>query len=184
MIVLLGNQGQRYARTRHNVAWLLEGTQLLHDADPWQRKFNAEWTRARIGVHTVVVLKPQMMMNLSGESVQAAARFFRYQAADIAVAHDEVELPFATLGFRLGGGLAGHNGLRSVAHCLGTPEFRRIRIGIGRPPRGEIHGHVLGRFTPEEEALLPRILDSCARLVEQGYREGADSLPQKVVVSD
>lgn len=179
LLVLLGNTGSRYARTRHNAGWMLEETRLLSGAPGWQQKFKGLWCRTAIEGHSVVILKPQTMMNLSGESVQAATRFFRIGTDSVAVAHDEVELPFGEIGVRFGGGLAGHNGLRSVAHCLGTRDFWRVRIGVGRPRRGELHGHVLGRFDADEEAVLPDILEATASLVEEGYRGGFASLPPR-----
>lgn len=181
LLVFLGNTGGRYARTRHNVAWLLE--EELGGGGAWQQKFKGVWRKATIEGEQVVVLKPQTMMNLSGEAVQAAARFFKFDVADVAVAHDDVELAFGEAGIRMGGGLAGHNGLRSVAHCLGTRDFWRVRIGVGRPRHGELHGHVLGRFSREEEAELPDALGSVAGLVRQGYREGFASVPEKTSVT-
>ncbi|MFW5744395.1 MAG: aminoacyl-tRNA hydrolase [Spirochaetota bacterium] len=179
LVVFLGNTGSRYARTRHNAGWMLDETSLVPAGASWQQKFKGLWTQTTIEGERVVVLKPQTMMNLSGESVQAAARFFRFSPRDIAVAHDDVELGFGEIGVRFGGGLAGHNGLRSVAHCLATRDFWRIRIGVGRPRHGELHGHVLGRFSTEEEAELPRVLGAVAELVRKGYREGFNSLPSK-----
>lgn len=180
LLVFLGNTGSRYERTRHNVAWLLEDE--LGGGGAWQQKFKGVWRKATIEGEAAVVLKPQTMMNLSGEAVQAAARFFKYGADEVAVAHDDVELGFGEAGIRMGGGLAGHNGLRSVAHCLGTRDFWRVRIGVGRPQHGELHGHVLGRFSREEEAELPDILGAVAGLVRQGYREGFASVPEKTRV--
>ncbi len=181
-MVFLGNTGSRYARTRHNVAWLLE--EKVDGGGAWQQKFKGVWRRATIEGEQIVVLKPQTMMNLSGEAVQAAARFFKYRADEVAIAHDDVELGFGEAGIRMGGGLAGHNGLRSVAHCLGTREFWRVRIGVGRPRHGELHGHVLGRFSSDEEAELPGIVDAAARLVRAGYRDGFASVPEKTRLSD
>lgn len=179
LLVLLGNTGGTYARTRHNAGWMLEQTHLIAGGGAWQQKFKGLWLRTTIGGAQVVVLKPQTMMNLSGESVQAAARFFRFNPDGVAVAHDEVELPFGEIGVRFGGGLAGHNGLRSVAHCLGTRDFWRVRIGVGRPKRGELHAHVLGRFSTDEEARLGEVLDATASLVERGYRDGFGTLPPR-----
>ena len=182
LLVLLGNTGSRYAGTRHNAGWMLEGDLLALDGrggEGWQQKFKAFWTRITIEGRSVVVVKPQTMMNLSGESVQAATRFFRFTADSVAVAHDDVELPFGEIGVRFGGGLAGHNGLRSVAHCLGTQDFWRIRIGVGRPRHGELHGHVLGRFSSDEEALLPEIVHAAAELVRRGCAGGFGSLPSR-----
>ena len=183
MLVLLGNVGSRYARTRHNIGWMIADELPLASAS-WQQKFKAEWTAWGTGDDKVIVLKPQTMMNLSGESVQAAARFFRFSPGEIVVAHDDVELPFGEIGLRLGGGLAGHNGLRSVAHCLATPDFWRLRLGIGRPARGELHGHVLGRFTESEEAELPPTLTAAARMIDAALRTDPASVPARVTAAE
>lgn len=183
MLVLLGNPGTRYARTRHNIGWMVADELPLASA-PWQQKFKAVWTTWGSGDDKVIVLKPQTMMNLSGESVQAAARFFRFAPGEIVVAHDDVELPFGEVGLRLGGGLAGHNGLRSVAHCLATPEFWRLRLGIGRPARGELHGYVLGRFTESEEAELPVVIGAAVRMLEVARQTDPADAPVRVVAAD
>lgn len=182
LLVALGNTGARYEETRHNAGWLALDELTGRSHVGWQQKFKGLWARQTIGEQSVVVLKPQTMMNLSGESVQAAARFFRYKPGDIAVIHDDVELAFGEIGIRFGGGLAGHNGLRSVAHCLATNDFWRVRVGVGRPKRGELHGHVLGRFSPEEEARLPDVFRAVATLVERGYRDGFSGMPSKTAV--
>ena len=171
VIVLLGNAGRQYAQTRHNVAWRLTSAPALR-AQRWQKKFNAEWSKVTIGEHTIVLILPQVMMNRSGESVQAAARFFRYSVGQIAVVHDDTELAFGRVSIRLGGGLAGHNGLRSVAGALSSREFWRVRIGVGRPAHGKLQAHVLGRFSPSEESELPRIIDDVLDLIDRAYREG------------
>ena len=172
MVVFLGNTGVRYARTRHNVAWMVAEHAPFADAPNWQRKFSALWTKTHVNGTQMILLKPQTMMNRSGESVQAAARFFRFTPREIVLVHDDVELPFGRVSLRLGGGLAGHNGLRSVAHCLATPDFWRLRIGVGRPERGDLHNYVLGRFTPEEEGALPAVLDTAAQRLVDAARQG------------
>ncbi len=185
MLVLLGNTGANYARTRHNAGWLIEEPLAsASDSQPTgiQQKFKALWWKQTFTSESVVVLKPQTMMNKSGESVQAAARFFRFSPQEIAVVHDDVELSFGEIGVRFAGGLAGHNGLRSVAHCLGTRDFWRVRFGIGRPRHGELHGYVLGRFTDGEEALLPDLTRAVAELIRRGYEEGFPALPNRTRV--
>ncbi|MEE8441779.1 MAG: aminoacyl-tRNA hydrolase [Spirochaetia bacterium] len=177
LLVFLGNAGARYARTRHNAGWML--LDRFCDAGNWQRKFKAVWTRFTIAGNSVLFLKPQTMMNLSGESVQAAMRYFRYAPDQVVVAHDDVELAFGQVGIRMGGGPAGHNGLRSVANCLSTRDFWRLRIGVGRPSQGDLHDHVLGRFSPEEEIALPGILNEIAALVEAGVRSGFNEILPK-----
>ena len=178
MLVLLGNTGRSYDRTRHNVGWMLEEPLLRAVSVPGadrtnvQQKFKALWWQGVIEGCRVTVIRPQTMMNLSGESVQAAARFFKLSPGQIVVAHDDVELRFGEVRLRFGGGLAGHNGLRSVAHCMATSDFWRLRIGIGRPQRGDLHGHVLGRFSADEETELPGVLERAVQLVRRGYAEG------------
>ncbi len=177
MLVLLGNTGNRYEKTRHNVGWRLAEREPFRRAAGWQQKFKADWTKVVLGGESVVLLLPRTMMNLSGESVQAAARFFRLDPQAIVVAHDDTELPFATIELRKGGGYGGHNGLKSVAHCLSDGSFWRLRIGVGRPPHGELHGHVLGRFSSEEEAELSLVLEAAAAMLEKAFADGFPKSP-------
>lgn len=115
-------------------------------------------------------------MNRSGISVSAALGFYKIKPLDLLIIHDDLELPFGQFAWRTGGGLAGHNGLKSVRDSIGTAEFRRLRLGIGRPDRGSVQSWVLGRFSPDEEAVLPLILD---RAVDQltGELNGIESHP-------
>ena len=184
LLVFLGNTGPRYGRTRHNAGWMLLDREPFSSAGNWQRKFKAVWTKLTIPGVSVLLLQPQTMMNLSGESVQAATRFFRYAPDEVLVVHDDVELPFGHVGIRMGGGLAGHNGLRSIVSCLSTREFWRLRIGVGRPGRGDLHDHVLGRFTPDEETVLPRVLDETASLLENRLRSGFAEFAAGKIVPD
>ena len=176
MLVLLGNPGSRYEKTRHNVARRLLDVDPFDSCAGWQRKFKADWAKCQVAGNSLVVLVPLTMMNLSGESVQAAARFFRYTPGEIMVAHDDTELAFGTIDIKTGGGLAGHNGLKSVAHCLSDRSFWRLRLGVGRPARGELHGHVLGRFGPEEEAEMDDFIAAASALLERGFSSGMGSL--------
>ena len=182
LLVFLGNSGARYAGTRHNAGWMLLDREPFCGAGNWQQKFKAVWTRFTIAGSSVLLLKPQTMMNLSGESVQAAMRFFRYAPEEVLVAHDDVELAFGRVGIRMGGGLAGHNGLRSIANSLSSRDFWRLRIGVGRPNRGDLHDHVLGRFSPEEELVLPSILDKIAAILTNGLRSGLVEIPSRNVL--
>ncbi|HDQ45068.1 MAG TPA: peptidyl-tRNA hydrolase [bacterium] len=118
-----------------------------------------------------VLLRPDTFMNRSGESVQTALHFFKADPDALLVAHDDVELDFGTAGFKRGGGLAGHNGLRSIAGSIGTRDFLRFRLGIGRPLRGEVASHVLGKFTEAESGLLPDFLDRAWALLEGGLQD-------------
>lgn len=161
--VFLGNPGKKYVMSRHNLAWLfLDYLPFSHGLD-WKRKFKADY--AQTPLHNgkkLIILKPLTFMNRSGESVAAAAAFFKLTVKEIIVVHDDVELPFASYGFKAGGGLAGHNGLRSVSQSLGSNDFVRFRLGIGRPPRGDVSSYVLSQFSTAEQEQLPRFLADAA----------------------
>ncbi len=163
LVVFLGNPGTQYANTRHNVARLvIEHLPFAHELR-WSSKFNALMAEYRpLPGATTRFLQPEDYMNRSGSSIARAAQFFKLTTEEILVAHDDLELPFGRVGLRKGGGLGGHNGLRSVRERLGSGEFRRLRIGIGRPSHGSVHNHVLGRFSAEEEAELPDVLAEAA----------------------
>ncbi len=174
LCVFLGNPGRDYVHTRHNAGFMLTERQPdLHSAS-WQEKFHSEYTSLPAGGRKIHLLRPQTFMNKSGVATAAAASFFKIDPADILVVHDELELPFGTIGVRSGGGLGGHNGLRSIAERLGTKEFARLRIGIGRPKGGSVSSYVLSQFNSDEKAVLPTILDEAVRmfdtLLEGGYR--------------
>ena len=162
MIVFLGNPGIQYRQSRHNAGWLL-CDRLIPELNPtssWQTKFHAQYIKQP----SYVLLKPQTFMNESGISVQEAARFFSVAPYDILVAHDDIELPFGEVRRQLGGGMGGHNGLRSVRQHLGTDAFGRLRIGVGRPAGGmQVADYVLARFSPLEEKQLENILDSAVK---------------------
>ncbi|RYE89327.1 MAG: aminoacyl-tRNA hydrolase [Myxococcales bacterium] len=168
LIVGLGNPGPPYADTRHNLGFLaLDALAEKLGADPFREKFGALVSRARLGPGDdaeVALLKPQTYMNLSGQSVQPAAAFFKVPVGQIIVLHDELDVPFGEVRLKLGGGHAGHNGLRSLIERLGSPEFVRVRLGIGRPPPAfrDVADYVLSRFDPVERASVP---DVCARAV-------------------
>ena len=158
LIVGVGNPGAQYAETRHNVAWmLLDQFSSLQDAI-WKSKFKGLYAEGSIKGKKFYALKPQTFMNLSGESVQPFASFFKINPSDILVIHDELDIPFGQVHFKMGGGLAGHNGLKSIAACLGTDQFARMRIGIGRPPHGNVSSWVLSPFGKDEQVQLTVLL--------------------------
>jgi PTH1 family peptidyl-tRNA hydrolase len=135
-------------------------------ADPFREKFSAEWSRAG----DLLLLKPMTFMNQSGTSVQPAMAFFKVEPSELCVVHDELDLPFGAVRKKVGGGHAGHNGLRSIIQHLSTPEFMRIRVGIGRPPlewgpKPDVSPFVLAPFTPVEAAELPGIVDKAVDAV-------------------
>lgn len=164
-VVFLGNPGKEYEKTRHNAGWMVADG--WPDPLAWQEKFKGRWTSV-LGVGgKVPFLKPLTFMNLSGESVRALVDFFKIDPEALLVVHDELELPFGEVRFQKGGGLGGHNGLRSLKQHLGTQDFHRLRIGIGRPPRGDVSSFVLSRFSADEEAVLPRTLDQAVAILRQ-----------------
>ena len=173
LVVGLGNPGRQYARNRHNVGWLVVDELARRYDGSWRAKFNGQIAEVRIDGHRVALLKPETFMNESGRSVAAAAGFFKLEPDAILVVHDEGDLEPGRLQVRLGGGLAGHNGLRSVNSLLGTPDFMRLRVGVGRPGRGDprsLADYVLADFEPAEDAdgLVGRAAEAVELLDAQG----------------
>lgn len=176
LVVGLGNPGPKYASTRHNVGWMaLDALASTCSADLFRKKYSGEYAKATIDGRSAVLLRPETYMNESGRSVQPAAAFFQVEMGDVIALHDELDLPFGEVRIKLGGGHAGHNGLRSMIRHLGSADFVRIRIGIGRPPagfRGEVADYVLSSFDPVERAMVPdlvaKAVDAVRRIVTVG----------------
>lgn len=166
LMAFLGNPGREYAQTRHNMAWMVADRLSALTGVSWQSKFNGRYAKAVLGGDQRICLRPETFMNLSGQSVRAALQFFKASPESLLVVHDDLELQFGELAYKWGGGLGGHNGLRSIADQLGTRDFYRLRLGIGRPVHGTPSDHVLGRFSKDESAVLPLILDRAADLLE------------------
>lgn len=183
LVAGLGNPGPKYAKNRHNLGFMVvDELATKWAADPFREKFNGLLSRARRDTGEVVLLKPQTFMNLSGESIQKALAFFKLGLADLIVVHDELDLPFGTLKVKVGGGAAGHNGLKSIAQHCGGPDFVRVRLGVGRPPqRGA--DHVLSDFSREECSLLPSVVESAAfavaDILDRGVQSAMNSHNQK-----
>jgi PTH1 family peptidyl-tRNA hydrolase len=174
LVVGLGNPGPEHARDRHNVGWMVADELARRHDGSYRSKFSGKLAEVRLddGLR-LALLKPETYMNLSGGSVAAAARFFKTPVEEIVAVHDEVDLEPGRLQVRRGGGLAGHNGLRSLRQSLGSAEFLRLRIGVGRPGRGDrrpVADYVLSPFDPEEdvEALVGRSADAVETLVREG----------------
>ena len=164
LLVGLGNPGPRYADNRHNIGFMaLDRLVERYGVAPWRKRFQGEMAEARLGgTSKVLVLKPMTFMNESGRSVGEAMRFYKLAPADVLVFHDELDLAAGKVKVKLGGGVAGHNGLRSIAAHIG-PEFRRVRLGIGHPGSKErVLGHVLGDFAKADADWLDRLLDAVA----------------------
>lgn len=155
LIVGLGNPGSKYEKTRHNAGFLVLDQILAQVGGSWQgRKFDAEWARAPLLGHDCLFLKPQTYMNLSGRSVVPALRFYKLEPQDLAVLHDDIDVPFGKVKTRMGGGHGGHNGIRSILGDLGAENFARLKLGVGRPSSGQaaVVDWVLTDFSPSELA--------------------------------
>ena len=176
LVVGLGNPGREHENDRHNVGFLvIDALAKRIGGVEFKAKWSAHFSRATLDGRDVVLLKPQTYMNLSGDSVQPAAAFFKVPPAEVIVVHDEIDLPWGEQRLKVGGGHAGHNGVRHIIERLGTPDFVRLRVGIGRPPagfRGEGRDWVLSGFDPVQCAELPgvvdRATDAIARVVKGG----------------
>lgn len=179
MVAALGNPGNQYSATRHNIAQqMIEKLSFLPELD-WQHKFKGEYSTYILGGRKVYFLVPLTYMNLSGESLVPMMQFFKIPMEEILIVHDELELDFGVLGFKQGGGLAGHNGLRSIAAALGTQDFKRMRLGISRPAHTDITSYVLGNFSPGEQAILPTYLEEAAKILEICLMEEFDNILKK-----
>jgi PTH1 family peptidyl-tRNA hydrolase len=173
LVAGLGNPGRGYERTRHNLGWLVVDELVRRHGDSFRSKFSGKLAELRIDGRRVALLKPETYMNESGRSLAAAARFFKVEPDALLVVHDDVDLEPGRLQARRGGGLAGHNGLRSIAQALGTQDFLRLRIGVGRPGRGDrrsVSDYVLSAVEPDEDVdgLVTRASDAVESLVREG----------------
>ena len=172
LTAFLGNYGTKYAGTRHNSAWIFSESIDFLDSLNWQKKFKGQYAAAdkaallKTGEDFTRLhfIKPETYMNLSGESVSQVAAFYKIEPSQILVVHDELELPLGTVSLKWGGGLGGHNGLRSMRDCFGTNDFWRLRIGIGRPSSGDIAEYVLSPFSSDERIILSQIFPKLQEL--------------------
>lgn len=173
LVVGLGNPGREYAEDRHNVGWMVVDELARRHGGSFRSKFSGQLAEVRLDERRIGLLKPETYMNDSGRSLAAAAQFFKVPVETIAVVHDDVDLDAGRLQARLGGGLGGHNGLRSIAKALGSQDFLRVRVGVGRPGRGDrrpIADYVLSRFDRDDDAaaLVARAADAVESLATEG----------------
>lgn len=161
MIVFLGNPGKQYSKTRHNVGWQL--LEYKYNSPSFQKKFNGEVANER----GIKLLKPLTYMNESGRSVGAAATYFNLSAEEILIVHDDLELNFGEIKVQKGGGLKGHNGLKSINTYLNDNSFYRLRIGIGRPNHGSVSSFVLSNFSKDESISLPIYFDIASKEIDK-----------------
>jgi peptidyl-tRNA hydrolase, PTH1 family len=173
LVAGLGNPGREYERTRHNAGWMVIDELARRHGASFRSRFDGQLAEVRLGDLRLALLKPETYMNVSGKSISAARRFFKVDLEALLVVHDDVDLEAARLQARAGGGLAGHNGLRSIAGALGTQDFLRLRIGVGRPGRGDrrpVADYVLSPFEPEQDvdALISRAADAVEAIATEG----------------
>jgi PTH1 family peptidyl-tRNA hydrolase len=173
LVAGLGNPGREHAGNRHNIGWMVLAELGRRHGYAFRSKFSGKIGEGRIGERRVALLAPETYMNESGRSVGAAARFFKVPPESLLVVHDEVDLDPGRLQVRAGGGLAGHNGLRSIAATLGTQDFLRLRVGVGRPGRGDprsVSDYVLSDFEPEDdpETIVARAADAIEAIAVDG----------------
>jgi PTH1 family peptidyl-tRNA hydrolase len=175
LVVGLGNPGREYARNRHNVGHMVVDALAERHGGSWRSKFSGQLAEIRLDGHKLALLKPETYMNESGQSVGAAARFFKLDPDAVLIVHDEGDLERGRMQLRIGGGLGGHNGLKSIASHLKTPEFMRLRVGVGRPGRGDprpLADYVLADFEPHDD--VDSLVWNAAQAVEKLEAEGIE----------
>ena len=181
LLVGLGNPGPEYALTRHNIGFM--AIDALADAARFTAKFHGETTALSIEDEKVILLKPMTYMNLSGKSVQAAMAFYKIAPEDIIVFHDELDLPLGKIRIKQGGGANGHNGLKDIDQMIG-PDYWRIRLGIGHPGMKEQeHGHVLSRFTKDEQDEVGKVLRALTENFALFWKRSPEVLATKVAAT-
>lgn len=183
LVVGLGNPGTRYENTRHNAGQFVVDELASRRSERWrEHKAGARVieTWLRMGGEKVVLAKPNTYMNLSGASVAALAKYYDVEPDHVIVIHDELDIPFDTLKLKVGGSPGGHNGVKDIIRTLGTQDFNRVRVGIGRPPgRQDAADWVLNPFSAAERENLPLLISDAADAVEQLIDEGLLAAQQK-----
>jgi len=175
LVVGLGNPGPRYADTRHNAGFMTIDALASGRVASFRAGFEGEYSEAQVAGERALLLKPMTFMNESGRSVRAACAFFKVAPEEVLVVHDELDLPFAELRLKQGGGDGGHRGLRSISAQLGTPDYGRLRLGIGRPGpdfQGDIADFVLQGFPLEVRGELSNVLGKASEAVELVVKHG------------
>jgi PTH1 family peptidyl-tRNA hydrolase len=176
LVVGLGNPGREYARNRHNIGHLVVDELARRHGGSWKSKFSGQISEIRLDGHKVALLKPETFMNESGRAVSGATRFYKLEPGEVLVVHDEGDFELGRLELKVGGGLSGHNGLRSIAQHLKTQDFLRLRIGVGRPERGDprpLADYVLSNFESHDDAdsLIAHAADAVEQLDADGLEQ-------------
>jgi peptidyl-tRNA hydrolase, PTH1 family len=184
----LGNPGRQYENNRHNIGFLvLDALAAKWKVNFTSNKFDSQLAQGSFAGDKVLLLKPQTFMNLSGTSLGAAARFYKVEAKDVLVIHDELDIPFGKLQLKKGGGSGGHNGLKSIHESWGENEYIRLRFGIDKPQgpgaKERVVGHVLGDFSKEESGLLSqhmtRAVEMCEGWMQLGIEKAMNAFHKK-----
>lgn len=176
LIVGLGNPGPTYARSRHNVGWLVVDELARQLGSTWRTQGKAELCEVRLGAQKTLLVKPQTFMNTSGEAVAPLARFYKLELRDLLVVQDDLDSPFGLLRLRRGGRSGGQNGLKDIISRLGSENFVRLKLGISRPPAGwEVVDWVLSKWRPEEEATLEQLVDLAVRAARTWAGQGLEA---------
>ncbi len=181
LVVGLGNPGSDYALTRHNIGFMAIDALAGHER--FTSKFHGEIASRSIEGEKVVLLKPMTFMNLSGKAVQAAMAFYKIPPEDVIVLHDELDLPLGKIRIKQGGGANGHNGIKDIDQMIG-PNYWRMRLGIGHPgAKEQVHGHVLSRFTGDEQAEVARVLQALTEKFALLWQHSPEMLASKVMAT-
>lgn len=177
LIVGLGNPGEQYHASRHNLGFMILDQLAGRQGVPLQKQvFDAFWGKGRMEGEAIILAKPQTYMNLSGYAVQKLVGYFKIDLENLLVIHDDLDLPFPTLRLKKGGGDGGHRGLASIIRQLGSPGFLRVRIGVGKPARKTmVEKYVLAPFSEEERILLPPLIDQACDAVRETVLMGIEA---------
>ena len=182
ILVGLGNPGAKYASNRHNIGFMAADViHTRHRFPAWRKNFQAEVSEGTIDGERVLLMKPQTYMNESGRSVGDAVRFLKLTPSDVVVIHDELDLPPGSARFKKGGGHGGHNGLRDIHSALGTPDYWRLRLGIGHPgDKSQVVGFVLGKPPASEQKMIDEAIDESLRCTEMLMKDGLEKTVQRL----
>lgn len=181
LVAGLGNPGEEYSSSRHNVGFIVVDEIAKRLGISLKKKgFRSLFAEALLEEKKIILLKPQTYMNLSGDAVSDAVEFFKISLKDIIVVHDEIDLPLGSMKIKTGGGSAGHKGVRSIVNCLGDSGFVRVRVGVGKPlQKSEVIGHVLSGFGKEEKRIMEDMVVRAADAVLEIILRGLESAMNK-----
>lgn len=172
LVVGLGNPGEKYDRTRHNLGFMAASALVSEYGGSWTKGFKGEYSEIFINGKKTFVLKPATFMNLSGESVQPFCAYYKIAPEDVVVAHDDMDMDFGKLKIKTGGSSGGHNGIKSITLHLGTENYIRLKMGIGKNIKKESIGHVLGKFSQEETEKLDEFINISVKAIVSIVNEG------------